>query len=105
MKKHDRRYTNINLYFNTGFVNLGLERMKGLYKSNNCLELLNKKVKLSTDVVCSTTDGVSIMEKMANDFPAEYHLCFAHAIHLVIEDVIYKINFLSFIRFWLRLEK
>ena len=57
--------------------------------------LLNKKlylfnVKLSTDVVCSTTDGVSVMEKMDNESLADYQLCFAHSIQLAVVDVIHK---------------
>ena len=27
---------NINLHFNGGFINFGLERMRGSYKSNAC---------------------------------------------------------------------
>ena len=60
----------VNLYLNGGFINLGLERMKELYKSNDCLELLTEKlglfnIKLSIDAVCYTTDGASVMGKMA----------------------------------------
>ena len=69
--------------------------MKGQFKSNDCLELLSRKfnlfnVKLSTDLVCSITDSASVMEKIGNDSPTEHQLCFAHAIHLAIADVIYK---------------
>ena len=38
--KHGRRFMNINLHFNGGFINLGLEKIKGSFKSNGCLELL-----------------------------------------------------------------
>ena len=75
---------NINLHFNRGFINLGLEKMKGLFKSNECLELLSKKcnffnLKLST-----------VMKKKSNDSPTKYKLCFAHATHLAVIDVICK---------------
>ena len=42
--KHGRRFMNINLHFNKGFINLGLERMLGSHNSNDCLELLIKKL-------------------------------------------------------------
>lgn len=93
--KHGRRFMNINLHFNEGFINLGLERMLGSHNSNDCLELLIKKlnmfnVSLTNDVVCITTDGASVMEKLGYTSPSEYQLCFAHAIHLAVVDVIYK---------------
>ena len=72
---------NINLHFNKGFIiNLELERMLGSYNSNDCLELLIKKldmfnVSLSTDAVCIATDGASVMEKLGNISPSEYQLC------------------------------
>ena len=44
----------------------------------------------STDVICITTDGASVMEKLGNISPSEYQLCFAYAIHLAVIDVIYK---------------
>ena len=74
--KHGRRFMNINLHFNKGFINLGLERMLGWHNSNHCLELLIKKldifnVSLSIDVVCITTDGASVMEKLGNISPSE----------------------------------
>nr|XP_047135413.1 leucine-rich repeat-containing protein 23 [Hydra vulgaris] len=86
---------NINLHYNTGFINLELERIIESHNANDCLKLLIKKldmfnVSLSSDVVCITTDGASVMEKLGNISPAEYQLCFAHAIHLVVVDVIYK---------------
>ena len=86
---------NINLHINKGFINLGLERMLGSHNSNGCLELFKKKldmfnVSLCTDVVCITTDGASVMEKLGNISPSEYQLCFAHTIHLAVVDVIYK---------------
>ena len=66
--------------------------MKGMYKSTDCLQLTKKLnllcVNLSTDVVCSTTDSASLMEKMGNDSPAEYQFCFAHANHLPVVDVV-----------------
>ena len=69
--KYGKRFMNINLHFNKGFINLGLERMLGLHNLNDCLELHIIKLvmfnlSLSTDVVCIKTDGASDMEKLEN---------------------------------------
>ena len=54
--KHGRRFMNINLHFNKGFVNLGLERMLGSHNSNDCLQLLIKKLGMfNVFLVCITT--------------------------------------------------
>ena len=44
---------------------------------------------MSTDVVCITTDGASVKVKLGNISPSDHQLCFAHAIHLIVVDIIY----------------
>ena len=91
----NRRFMNVNLFFNNGYINLGLVRMKGSHKAGDCLELLEKKlesfgVSLSKDVVSETADGASVMQKLGVLSPAEHQACFAHALHLAVMGTIYN---------------
>ena len=47
-------------------------------------------VDCKTEVVAVVNDGASVMVKFGNLAPFEQQLCFSHAIHLAVTDVIYK---------------
>ena len=46
---------------------------------------------LKKDVVATVTDGASIMVKFGKDTSPQHVTCYAHAIHLAVCDVSYKI--------------
>ena len=44
-------------------------------------------------VVASTTDGAKVMEKFGKIMKPVWHqLCYAHAIHLPVNDVLYEVS-------------
>src|SRR5262249_19135821 len=45
---------------------------------------------LHEDIICVTTDGASVMQKVGKLLSDEQQLCFAHAVHLAVTDVLYK---------------
>ena len=47
-------------------------------------------IHLNDDVVAVITDGASVMTKMGTLFKPIHQLCFAHAIHLAVCDVVYN---------------
>ncbi|CAG4961237.1 unnamed protein product [Parnassius apollo] len=53
-------------------------------------KLAQFKIELDADIVDVTSDGASVMKKLGKLISAEQQLCFAHAIHLAVLDVMYK---------------
>ena len=45
---------------------------------------------LNKDVIATVTDGASLMVKFGKETCPEYVICYAHAIHLAVCDVLYK---------------
>ena len=45
---------------------------------------------LNKDVVATITDGASLMIKFGKDTYPEHVTCYAHAIYLMVCDVLYK---------------
>ena len=45
---------------------------------------------LNKDVVASVTDGASLLVKFRKDTCPEHVMCYAHAIHLAVCNVLYK---------------
>lgn len=94
----NRRYININLhYFNksAGFYNLGMVRVMGSLPAEACVESVNKKLfefglSLQNDIVCISTDGARVMQKIGRIIPAHQILCILHGIQLAVVDVLYK---------------
>lgn len=41
-------------------------------------------------MVACVTDGASVMVKLGKLINCEYHLCYAHGMHLAVCDVLYK---------------
>ena len=94
---------NINVHLNPigaesngmpSFFSLGLCRMKGSFPAKRCEDLINKRLaeyglNIKDDIVCSTTDGASVMVRLGELLHCFHQLCFAHGIHLSVVDVIY----------------
>ncbi|GFX53531.1 general transcription factor II-I repeat domain-containing protein 2A [Trichonephila clavipes] len=92
----NRRYLNINVHFNEGEIfNLGMLRISGSFSAENCVKAVETKLQeygiiTEKHMVASVTDGASMMVKYGKIMSCEYHLCYAHAIHLAVCDVLYN---------------
>lgn len=91
-----KRFLNLNIHTsNHETYNLGLIRITGSATAEVCLDLikirLNKfGLNIDKDIVCFTTDGAAVMIKLMRIASCEHQLCYAHAIHLSVCDVLYK---------------
>ncbi|GFT53265.1 BED-type domain-containing protein [Trichonephila clavipes] len=92
----NRRYLNINVHFNEGEIfNLGMLRISGFFSAEKCVKAAETKLQefgITTEkhIVACVTDGASMMVKFGKIMSCEYHLCYAHAIHLAVCDVLYN---------------
>lgn len=91
----NRRYLNLNLHIKGKHWNLGLLRVHGSLPAEKCITQIAENLKsfglsLYEDIVCITTDGASVMKKVGKLLPCDQQLCFAHAIHLAVVDILYK---------------
>ncbi|GFV15889.1 BED-type domain-containing protein [Trichonephila clavipes] len=92
----NRRYLNINVRFNEGEIfNLGMLRISGSFSAANCVKAVETKLQefgiiTEKHIVACVTDGASMMVKFRKIMSCEYHLCYAHAIHLAVCDVLYN---------------
>lgn len=90
------RYMNVNVHSGQDFYNLGLAEMgEGSYPADRCLDLLREKlaefeVSLGNHVVGIVSDGATVMKKMGRLSGNVHQLCYTHAIHLAVCDIIYK---------------
>ena len=90
-----RRYMNINCHFQGGFHSLGLVRIHGSMDTKKAIRLVEDRLNyfgldLNTDIVAMITDGASLMVKFGKETSPLHVICYAHAIHLAICDVLYK---------------
>ena len=61
--------------------------------SNKLLKKLDSFVlSLDKDIVASVTDGASLMKKIGYDTKPEQQMCYNHAFHLYVIDVLFKKN-------------
>ncbi len=91
----NRRYMNINAHFNGGFRSLGLPRVKGALDTLKAIDLVKTRLAafgldLDKDVVADITDGAAMMVKFGRETKPLHVICYAHAIHLAVCDVLYK---------------
>lgn len=94
----NRRFMNVNVHspmLIKKFVNLSLVRVIGNMPARICLQLLEKRLltfelSLKDDVVCTTTDGASVMIAFGRYAALFHQQCLAHGIKLAILDVLYK---------------
>ena len=95
--KGNRRYLNISVHQLEKDLNLGLAPISSTCDAKTMLKLVSEKLKtfnldLSTDIVASTNDGSAVMKKFGHISPAINQLCYSHAIHLAITDILYNKN-------------
>lgn len=94
----NRRYLNVNVHTHRHVsYNLGLVRIVASLTSEALLELLNDRLQafgldLKKDIVSYTTDGAPSMVKFGKHVSkfSEHQLCYAHAVHLAVCDVVYQ---------------
>ena len=89
--KH-KRYLNINVHKDKDiFWNLGMVAISGRMTAEKTVEEVEKpSLSLSRHIVAIVTDGVSAMVKLGQCVDCEHQLCYAHAIHLAVCDVLHK---------------
>ena len=91
----NRRYLNINAHIKCKFWNFGLVRVRGSLPAECCIKLIEERLQmyglnLNEDIICITTDGAAVMQKVGKLLSCKLQLCFAHAIHLAVLDILYK---------------
>ncbi|GFX69575.1 uncharacterized protein TNCV_1769441 [Trichonephila clavipes] len=70
-------------------------RISGSFSAENCVKVVETKLQefeiiTEKHIVACVTDGASMMVKFGKIMSCEYHLCYAHAIHLAMCDVLYN---------------
>ncbi|GFT97947.1 uncharacterized protein NPIL_447261 [Nephila pilipes] len=70
-------------------------RIRGSFSAENCVKAVETKLKefgiiTEKHIVACVTDGASMMVKFGKIMSCENHLCYAHAIHLAVCDVLYN---------------
>ncbi len=91
----NRKYLNLNVHHPPDDWNLGLVRIQGSCPAEKFLEAVEKKLQefglsCELDIVASSSDGASVMVRFGKRAPFELRLCYVHAVHLGIVDVLYK---------------
>ena len=86
---------NINCHFQGGFHSLGLVCINGSMDTKKAIKLVEDRLNcfgldLNTDIVAMITDGASLMVKFGKETSPLHVICYAHAIHFAICDVLYK---------------
>lgn len=93
--KRNRRYLNINVHRNAEEFNLGLVPIVGSCDAKRILELVSTRLQifnldLTTNIIAATNDGAAVMKKFGQLSIIINQLCYSHAIHLAVTDVLYK---------------
>ncbi|GFW93875.1 uncharacterized protein TNCV_4221561 [Trichonephila clavipes] len=70
-------------------------RISGSFSAENFVKAVETKLQefgiiTEKHIVACVTDGASMMVKFGKIMSFEYHLCYAHAIHLAMCDVLYN---------------
>ena len=93
---HCQRYMNINVHCQSNVINLGLMAMLESYGAEKILQLLEKQLadfgitnmQISVDSIVS--GGASVMKKLVKISQLNHVLCYAHGVHLAVNDVLFK---------------
>ena len=94
----NRRYMNLNVHIAGGdFHSLGLIRIVGSAPAKKMVELFTKRLAeygldIKKDIIATTTDGAEVMKKFGKETDPVHFLCYAHALQLCIQKVLYKPN-------------
>ena len=96
--KNHKRYSAINVHNPDWLpIGIGMVRIVGsldaeLAEEKLRLKLSEFKISIDQHVVGTSTDGASVMVAMGDLLETLHQICFAHAIHLAVVDVIYKVS-------------
>ncbi|XP_065087723.1 uncharacterized protein LOC135709345 [Ochlerotatus camptorhynchus] len=93
----NKRYLNINVHFADGSCyNLGLSRIHGSFpaeKIAHAIEQVTKDFGIDIGSITAVTPGAaSVMVKFGKIVPYFHQLCYNHALHLAVQDVINQMN-------------
>ena len=93
----NRRYCVVNVHLKGGrHFGIGMMRGRGKLDAPTIAGMLKAKlvkfgIKPEIHIVVTTTDGATVMEAFGRHMePCEHQLCYAHAIHLSVNDVVYE---------------
>lgn len=96
----NKRYMNRNVHYLSKdnvpvFANLGLIRIQGSMRAEQCIDMLKKRLgefslSLECDIVALVTDGCSLMKKVGYLLPCIHQVYLAHGMQLAILEVLYK---------------
>ena len=86
---------NVNIHWKGGNVrNLGMISVYGSCTADTTQELYDKRLEKfglnSNDIVGTSSDGAAVMEKFGKQIESLHIMCYAHAFHLSICDIIYS---------------
>jgi hypothetical protein len=86
------RFMNLNVHFQGGFHSLGMIHVKGTMPATKGVQLVKAKLEsfgldLDSDIVADVTDGASVMQKFGRITKPLHMMCYAHAIHLSVCDL------------------
>ncbi|XP_030578053.1 zinc finger BED domain-containing protein 4-like [Archocentrus centrarchus] len=89
-----KRYMSINVHGAQTYWNLGVIHVRGTMPAEKVKALVDDqlqcfKLDMNQHIVCCTTDGASVMVKFGRLVLPELQLCYAHAVHLAVTDVLY----------------
>ena len=92
----NKRYLNINVHGENASVwNLSLVRIHHALPAETLLELVTSPIAefgldFEQDIFASITDGAQVMKRFGRISPASHQLCYSHALHLAVSDVVYE---------------
>ena len=96
----NRRYCVVNVHLKGGrHYGIGMIRGKGKLNAPKVARIVKEKLMkfgLSPDIhiVVTTTDGATVMEAFGRLMaPSGHQLCYAHAIHLAVNDIVYQASY------------
>jgi hypothetical protein len=88
------RFMNLNVHYGDGnFYSLGMIHVKGSMPATRAIQMVKERLEsfglnLDHDIVSESTDGASIMKKFGHDTKPLHTMCYAHAIHLAVSDIL-----------------
>ena len=90
----NRRYMNVNRHYKFQVWNLGMGRIFNSMPAEIAKDILEVRLRefdilLTDDVVALVTDGASVIKKMGTLSKQLHQLCYAHAIHLAVCEILY----------------
>ena len=95
--RNNCRFTDFNVHFPWLEPKcIGMKRIHGSLDSEAAAEAVEEQLcqyglDINVHVVANTTDGCSMMVSMGKMLPTIHQLCMAHAIHLSVVAVVYKV--------------